>query len=291
MLPSLYRRPSEAVIDGRESWLAKNSGRNLNNCQKRWEIRIERARVLQEKQHNFAAALRLYEGILKFQREVALASNWVFNSEAPLRKQIDLSFACSRMSSVLAVAEKQGPDLLRERATRLRGQSELARIQLFESALSLDKAGQSDVDDFFVRACLQPIAENLQSQVPPDQYDSKSVCPACGGLPQLAVLRPEGEGASRYLLCSFCLREWLFRRIVCPFCGEEDKEKLPRYSAEQCDYVHVEACDSCLQYLKAVDMTVDGHAVPLIDEAAMAVLDVWATEHGYRKTVPNLVGF
>jgi FdhE protein len=164
-------------------------------------------------------------------------------------------------------------------------------MRLFESAIGLDKAGQNDVDEFFARACLQPIAENLQSQMPPDRNDSKSVCPACGGLPQLGVLRPEGEGASRYLLCSFCLREWLFRRIVCPFCGEEDKEKLPRYSAGQCDYVHVEACDNCLEYLKAVDMTVNGHAVPLIDEAAMAVLDVWAVEHGYKKAVPNLVGF
>jgi FdhE protein len=104
-------------------------------------------------------------------------------------------------------------------------------------------------------------------------------------------LRPEGEGASRWLQCSFCLREWLYRRIICPFCGEEDREKLPRYQPEEYPLGSIDACDTCKHYLKAVNMTVDGHAVPLIDEAALAILDVWAVERGYTKIIPNLIGF
>lgn len=263
---------------------------DLNQIQQRWETRIQRAKELQETEHAFGAALRLYEHVLRVQREIAFASRSTFKLGAPLRKQIDVSFACSKLPLILAVAQKEGPEPLRDRATRLCDQSE-TWAPLFQSALSFDQSNQNDMDDFFIRACLQPIAENLQCQMPPDRNYSGSVCPACGGLPQLAVLRPEGEGASRYLVCSFCWREWLFRRVLCPFCGEEDKEKLPRYSADQCDYVHVEACDRCLRYLKAVDMTVDGHAVPLVDEAATAVLDVWAADHRYTKPVPNLVGF
>lgn len=38
-------------------------------------------------------------------------------------------------------------------------------------------------------------------------------------------------------------------------------------------------------------MTVDGLAVPLVDEAAFSVLDVWAGDRGYKKIVPNLLGF
>jgi FdhE protein len=263
---------------------------DLNRTQQHWEIRIERARELQEKEHAFGAALRLYESVLRAQREIAFASKSTFNPEIPLREQIDVSFACSQLPLVLAVAQNGGTDALRDRATILSKQNEIWG-RLFQSALGRDDADQSAVDGFFFRACLQPIAENLQSQIPPDRNYSGSVCPACGGLPQLAVLRPEGEGASRYLLCSFCLREWLFRRVVCPFCGEEDKERLPRYSAEQCDNVHVEACDGCLHYLKAVNIAVDGHAVPLIDESATAMLDVWAVDHGYKKAVPNILGF
>lgn len=264
---------------------------DLHDSEQRWEIRLDRARALQQERQVFAIALRLYEQTLKFQREVALSSNSAFYPEVPLRKQIDLSFVRSKLPSLLAIAQKHGPAALHERAKNLQGGSESVWVPLFDCALGLDKPYPSDIDDFFVRGCLQPIAENLQSQMPPDRNYSKSVCPACGGLPQLAVLRPEGEGASRYLVCSFCLREWLFRRIICPCCGEQDKEKLPRYSAEQCDYVHVEGCDTCMHYLKAVDLNVNGRAVPLIDEAALAILDVWATDHGYTKIIPNLVGF
>jgi len=107
----------------------------------------------------------------------------------------------------------------------------------------------------------------------------------------MAVLQPEGDAAGRWLFCSFCLRQWAFRRLLCPWCREEDKEKLPRYSSEEWPAVHVEACDTCRRYLKAIDMTVDGLAVPLIDETAFSVLDVWAADRGYTKIVPNLMGF
>jgi formate dehydrogenase accessory protein FdhE len=163
--------------------------------------------------------------------------------------------------------------------------------QLVEAALTPGEASSVAAEDFFVRVCLQPMAENLQRQLPKDRNYNQNVCPVCGGLPQMALLRPEGEGASRSLWCSFCLCEWHFRRIVCPWCGEEDKEKLPHYSSEAWKYVHVEACDNCQRYLKAVDMTIDGLAVPLVDEAALAVLDVWASGLGYTKIIRNMIGF
>ena len=103
-------------------------------------------------------------------------------------------------------------------------------------------------------------------------------------------MRPQGDGAKRSLLCSFCLLEWNFRRIVCPACGEEDPYTLPRYSAAEFPHVRVEACDSCKTYLKSVDLTVNGLAVPIVDEIAAAPLDLWAGEHGYSKIELNLVG-
>jgi FdhE protein len=87
------------------------------------------------------------------------------------------------------------------------------------------------------------------------------------------------------------LREWLFRRVICPSCGEENRDKLPRYMSDECRYVRIEGCDTCKMYLKSVDMSVEGLAEPLVDEAAFAALDVWANDHGYRKIRPNLMGF
>jgi len=43
--------------------------------------------------------------------------------------------------------------------------------------------------------------------------------------------------------------------------------------------------------LKVVDLKIDGLAVPLVDEAALAVLDVWASGLGYNKIIRNMIGF
>ena len=115
-------------------------------------------------------------------------------------------------------------------------------------------------------------------------------CPFCGEKPVAAVLRPEGDGAKRFLLCSLCFTEWEFRRLLCPNCGEEDKDKLPVYTAEEFPHVRVEACDTCRVYLKAVDLTKNGLAVPEVDELASVALDLWAAEHGYSKLQTNLFG-
>jgi FdhE protein len=116
------------------------------------------------------------------------------------------------------------------------------------------------------------------------------LCPFCGEKPVAAVLRPEGDGGKRFLLCSLCFTEWEFRRLLCPQCGEEDKDKLPIYTAEEFPHVRVEACDTCKTYVKAVDLTKNGLAVPEVDELASIALDLWAGEHGYTKLQTNLFG-
>jgi len=237
-----------------------------------------------------ADALAFYERVLQFQGEAAGRHNGL-RQECPLREQIEVRAVSSEMREILSLSVRFGTQTVRQEASTVQPAGEPRWQAILRLALTEQTEGLTSAEKFFARACLQPIAENLQIQVQKNAHYNGSLCPACDGLPQMAVLRPEGEGASRSLVCSFCLCEWTFRRLVCPWCGEEDKEKLPRYSAGQYTSVHVEACDACLRYLKAIDMTVDGHAVPLVDEAASAVLDVWAVDRGYTKIVPNLIGF
>lgn len=92
------------------------------------------------------------------------------------------------------------------------------------------------------------------------------------------------------MICSFCLAEWEFRRIVCPGCAEENDKKLAVYTAAEFDYIRVECCDSCKTYIKTIDLTKNGRAEPLVDELASAPLDLWAREHGYAKLHANLLG-
>jgi FdhE protein len=65
---------------------------------------------------------------------------------------------------------------------------------------------------------------------------------------------------------------------------------LPIYKAADFDAVRVEACDSCKTYIKSVDLTRDGHAVPMVDELATVALNMWAEDHGYAKVETNLLG-
>ncbi|HKQ53166.1 MAG TPA: formate dehydrogenase accessory protein FdhE, partial [Pyrinomonadaceae bacterium] len=83
---------------------------------------------------------------------------------------------------------------------------------------------------------------------------------------------------------------WLFRRVLCANCGEEGPAKLGYFHSPEFDHVRVEACDTCKHYIKGVDLTRLGLAVPLVDEVAAAPLDLWAREHGYTKIELNLVG-
>ncbi len=162
-------------------------------------------------------------------------------------------------------------------------------------------------DRFYARVLLQPFAERLRARALPDAACSAweappgragaidkahqhSTCPFCRSKPLAAILRGEGEGAKRSLLCSLCSTEWPFRRILCPECGEEDREKLPIYTTSEVNHVRAEACDSCRSYIKSIDLTRDGHAIPVVDEIATIALTVWADEHGYSKIESNLLG-
>ena len=143
---------------------------------------------------------------------------------------------------------------------------------------------------FYARVLLQPYAEFLASRGVASVAATTAICPFCSARPVAAVLRGEGEGAKRWLLCSLCSTEWEFRRVLCPNCGEEDRDQLPRYAAPDFGHVRVEACDRCKAYIKSVDLTRDGHAVPVVDELATVALNLWAEERGYTKLEPNLLG-
>jgi FdhE protein len=266
-------------------------GLGVGNQNKRWETRLLRLDELARLHKPIAEALRFYAAILEFQAEVSSQCTFTIKPEVPLRTQIEVSALVSEIPWLLSLVERDGTERLRESARQWQLSGERKWCEALRIALDADHAPSSNPDDFFSRTCLQPAAENLQIQLPDNSFTGTNVCPVCGGLPQMAVLRPEGDAAGRWLLCSFCLREWPFRRLICPWCREEDKDKLPRFSSEDWPSVHVEACDMCRRYLKAIDLTVDGLAVPLVDEAAFSVLDVWATDRGYAKIVPNLIGF
>jgi len=84
------------------------------------------------------------------------------------------------------------------------------------------------------RVLIEPYAELLAAnQQAPQGVAAGNLCPKCGGRPVLGVLRIEGDGGKRFLLCAFCATEWEFRRIYCAYCGESREESLPVFVAER----------------------------------------------------------
>ncbi len=156
----------------------------------------------------------------------------------------------------------------------------------------VDEEEEGDGFYFYARAFLEPVITSIaqaDSSQPADW--TQNFCFVCGGVPQVAVLRdlPDALGR-RSLMCSMCATEWRFQRLVCPHCGETEADKLPVHTAESIAHVRVDACTTCSQYIKAVDLRKDGNAVPLVDELASVELDIWAQEQGLTKLRANVLG-
>jgi FdhE protein len=143
---------------------------------------------------------------------------------------------------------------------------------------------------FVAEACLQPFAEawaNGGGQVTAGADALR--CPRCAGRAVAGVLRERGHGAGRLLACGFCATEWGVPRVVCPACGESRVEALPVFRDGDLPEMRVDACDTCRVYIKAVDLSVDGHGVAIVDDLATLPLDLWAAAQGYTRSRPNLL--
>jgi hypothetical protein len=154
------------------------------------------------------------------------------------------------------------------------------------------QAEHNHFERFCAQAFLQPYAEFLAdlAKVPAPPV-RRPTCPYCGSLPVVGALRQEGDGAKRSLVCSFCRTEWDYLRMACAACEESSEKNLCVYTCEAFPHVRVEACDTCRAYIKTIDLTKNGLAVPEVEELAAIPLTLWADEKGYEKVTQNIIGF
>lgn len=140
---------------------------------------------------------------------------------------------------------------------------------------------------FYARLALEAWARGAPIR---QLHPKPNECPHCGHAPQLGVLRLSGNGEALQLACSLCRREWPFRRITCPQCGETDSERISFYSTPEFADVQVQTCYSCSAYMYLLQPEKNLGLVPEVDELSLLALDVWALELGYQKVWPNLAG-
>ena len=260
----------------------------------RWDERIARARSLAEVASPASAILTFYADLARYQQTMA-------GSIRPPDLLAAVDPASAALPAFLEWLQDHAPLALARAAAE--GASvpsgdwrQLLRQRLEEG--SLDEDGPAA---FVVEAVLQPFVEAVFHSVrlKPDttagpvrltpDITGDANCPACGSHPVAAALREEGHGARRSLVCALCFAEWDYLRIQCPACKENRFDALPVYTADTSANARIDACDSCRTYIKTIDLTKDGLAVPAVDDLATLPLDLWAREREYRRLYPNLL--
>jgi len=150
-------------------------------------------------------------------------------------------------------------------------------------------AGETDDDTidllkFFVEESLRPSLEFVT-----DLYGGRiaqigwneGYCPVCGRMPKIGHL-VDKEG-KRHLFCSQCGFEWRFRRVKCPFCGNEEQQSLSYFTVEGDERYRVDVCDVCKHYIKTLDFRNAGEEAILdVEDVATLHLDMLAHEEGYN---------
>lgn len=276
----------------------------------KWDRRIRRATELTSSYPFAAEGLRFYVRLVTFQKSLygeiqkALAGSPKISADRLLRDELDLFLLLPNFPGFLSVIQQIAPEPLSQAAAGLAQKGPAGWQHVIEDFWHGDTGWTGMDDDDQARngdaassesllawIFLQPYAEYLADYREIAIVDgTPSTCPLCGSKPIVGVLRTEGDGAKKSLICMLCAHEWAFRRIYCPACGEEREPQMAYYSAPEIAHVRVDVCDTCHTYLKSIDLTKTGLAVAVVDELATIPLDLWAREHGYGKLQINLLG-
>ena len=265
----------------------------------KYDARIRRAKNLKESYPFAAEILTFYERICTVQQRLSRELQHTLPRRAAgvagtLREQIDvvqvLPFVKESLTDLVAQAPVPLAGYMKD---YLRGSKEswAAALQRYVSEGGTDEPAGDSREELLTRILIDPYAELLAaSQAAPAIGPAGNLCPQCAARPVAGVLRVEGDGGKRFLLCAFCATEWEFRRIYCAYCGEEREQSLPVFVAEKFPHIRVEACDTCRHCIRSVDLTKDGHAVPAVDDLTAIPLALWAEEYGYERIHDNLLG-
>ena len=144
---------------------------------------------------------------------------------------------------------------------------------------------QLDLIDLFIEESLRPelevVAEQYGAAVEKSEW-MEGYCPICGKEPKIGEIR-ESEDGRRYLFCHQCGYKWHFRRIKCPFCGNEEQHSLAYFAVEGEERYRVDVCNKCRRYIKIVELPKSSEDVNMdVEDIATLHLDVLAYEEGYN---------
>jgi FdhE protein len=114
------------------------------------------------------------------------------------------------------------------------------------------------------------------------------VCPFCGAPPAFGDIIEDGR---RQLACHLCGGGWIFSRLRCPFCGNDETKDLARLEVEATEEGYViSTCHTCRAYLKELDRRVRWNGGPaLVEDWGSPHFDLVAIQQGYWRPAAPLI--
>lgn len=254
-----------------------------------YPLRRERAAELSARYAFAAQLLDFYARLTQVQARAFNAAR----ATPPAPAEIPAFVVGRVLPELIDVTTAAGPRLLVDAVIERFVKADLRAIV----ASWLSGAAQPQVEVFLARAATQPVLEAIGYTLTPPTKEAEAEnrrCPRCGGLPQLSYFALSGEAlvsGPRYLVCARCSHSWVFSRVTCAGCGEQESRRLPIYrEGELLPHLRVDACEQCHRYLLTIDLRKDPRAIPIVDELAALPLDLYARERGMTKITPNLLG-
>jgi FdhE protein len=216
----------------------------------------------------------------------------LLNAEA---MNVDIPRAVAFLIGLLDVAKEKSRD----------GEAELKRIVdalaegkldlpvLFAACLQRDRskieaaaetcAVQAALLEFALETVLKTALEPFAAQLTDMDFEGwqEGYCPVCGSRAGMGEL--VGDEGRRHLSCCTCFFKWPYKRLQCPYCGNDDTETLSYFMVDE-GPTRVDVCRKCSRYLKTRDSR-KGHAdVPLeVEDLATIHLDLVAGREGFER--------
>jgi len=135
----------------------------------------------------------------------------------------------------------------------------------------------------FLAACARELIGSIEQPSWRRRY-----CPICGGSPDISYL--EKEHGARWLVCSRCDSEWLFQRLQCPYCGNQEQKSLAFFTDDK-ELYRLYVCEQCKCYLKAIDLRkVEAEILLPLERFYTLDLDAQAREKGYSMYLKPVIG-
>ena len=250
--------------------------------------RRKRAQDLAVRFDYVAEPLRLYAALLDTQERAHLRAL----DDRPKPEELAAYIVRSSLPGVMDVTMTAGTETLREAVLLRFHEGDL------DGLVRAWLAGETlpETDAYLARAAASPVIEAFPDAAPQRaDADDDRRCPACRGVPQLAVFGESSEvlvTPQRRLVCSRCATAWAYPRMTCVSCRETEGSKMPIFADEtRLPHMRADACDTCHSYLITVDLRKEPGAVPLVDEIVALPLDLEAAARGYTKIARNVMGF